>query len=87
MVGLAGACAEELVHSPTINGKDMMERLSPDDPDYRDIALSETDAKFAGQFDESDLDRCLEILRLCWTAILSDVDRRIAKVVGQKKGT
>lgn len=60
IIGLAGACAERLDCDPGMT------------PAVGSLRLSPTDAAMAGEFDMTDVEECLAILRASWPAIVRD---------------
>lgn len=67
-MGLAGVIAEEMDTDDSVEGWSLLDAL-----EYGSIELSSTDAEFAGDYDEADIDAVIALLRKCWPAVQRDV--------------
>lgn len=71
MIGLAGVIAELLLEDELVEGWEIDEYLS-----FGTLELSETDAAAAGDFNESDLSACLNIVKSLWPTIKQEAEWR-----------
>lgn len=72
LICLAGTIAEQFYHDRDVRGMDIFEYLEDDT-----IALSQTDAKGAGEYGEDDIDESLNIVKSCWSDIMREYRLRL----------
>jgi hypothetical protein len=72
-IGLAGTVAEELDDDTTLEGWQILEWLQEGT-----LELSGTDAKYAGDYTEADLDLTIALVRDLWDALDSDAELEVS---------
>jgi hypothetical protein len=80
IVALAGVVAERLDEEPTVSASVLAAALRADSD-----MLRGTDARLAAGFEESDIERCLCLVRTLWRDIASEANERFASETANRQ--